>query len=130
MLTVLRRLVSRVLPGRRALLLGCAGPVLALLPAVGCRATPGFQASLTFTQPPTLNQSAPVSAVEAPPVSYAVEEVQAWPRFARHPITHRYGAMGLGAAGDPCPPCPPCDPPPARMPQGKPSAPMPGEPCP
>jgi hypothetical protein len=101
----------------------CAG-AMAALALCGCRATPGFHLSASITKPPVLSTHAPVSAIEAPPVGYAVEDLQPWMRYSRAPLAPLRAPRVPLAFADPCPPCPPTGQPeqlhaPKQLPKGK-----------
>lgn len=101
---------------RRTLLTALAG-LLAAVPSFGCRATPGFSWSMSITQPPTLQNSAPVSPIPAPGVAYAVEETAAWPTIHRQAITGVGPRLGVCAPSpDACLPPPVLPPGPAALP--------------
>lgn len=70
----------------------------------GCRATPGFTVKLELVKPPVLQSPSPMSPVQAPPVSYAVEQVQPWPSYIRAPFEGRARTPLSVSAPDPCPP--------------------------
>ena len=93
---------------RSLLLSSIAGALL----MAGCHAAPGYRLLFEINKPPILRSPAPVSPVNAPPVSFAVEDVQAWPHYQRAPMTGV--PQGGNAARSIITPADPCNP--ARTP--------------